>query len=120
MTRAAAERRSRERSGRVSEAFAAAALVLRGYRILARRYKTRVGEIDIVAARGRRLVFVEVKRRRTFAEAEASIGGGQRRRIRRAAERWLARHPRYRNHEQSFDAIFLAPWRWPRHIENAL
>lgn len=120
MTIGAAERRSRERRGRRSELLAAVALLIKGYRILALRHKTRAGEIDIVAVRGRRLVFVEVKRRRTFADAEASIGPRQRARVRRAAALWLARHPRYIDHDQVFDIVFLVPWHWPRHLENAL
>lgn len=120
MTIETAERRSRERRGRLSELLAAAALVIKGYRILALRHKTRAGEIDIVAVRGRRLVFVEVKRRPTVTDAEASIGPRQRDRVRRAAQLWLARHPRYGHHDQVFDIVFLVPRHWPRHLENAL
>ncbi len=120
MTTLAARRRSRERRGRAYELLAAATLVLKGYGVLARRYKTRVGEIDIIAVRGRRLAFFEVKLRRSFAEAEAAIGPRQRRRVRRAADLWLAKNPRYLEHDQTFDLIFLVPWRWPRHLENAL
>lgn len=120
MTGGTSERRTRERRGRMSEFVAAAALMAKGYRILARRYKTRAGEIDLVAARGKRLAFVEVKMRRTFPDCEAAIGPRQRWRIRQAAGFWLGRHPRYAEHDQAFDLVFLAPWRWPRHLENAL
>lgn len=120
MTGPGAERRARERRGRVSEWAAAAALMAKGYRILARRYRTRAGEIDILALRGKRLAFIEVKMRRSFADCETSITPRQRKRIRQAANQWLARHPRYMEHELAFDLIFLAPWRWPRHLKNAL
>lgn len=120
MTAGPDERRSRLRRGRIAEAFAAAALMAKGYLILGRRVKTRAGEIDIIAVRGKRLAFVEVKRRATAESAEASIGGRQAARIRHAADHWLARRPRYQGHEQGFDLILLVPGRWPRHIPNGL
>jgi putative endonuclease len=115
-----AERRRRYRRGWISEHLGAAFLMAKGYRVLARRQKTPAGEIDLIAVRRRRLVFVEVKRRASLAEAEASVGPRQRARIRRAADLWLARHPRYMAHEIGFDLIFLVPRRWPVHLENAL
>src|SRR5256885_16033175 len=72
-TPASPDRIGRYRRGRVSEWQAAAALLVRGYRILGRRVRTPYGEIDIIAVRGRRLAFVEVKRRATRLEAEAAI-----------------------------------------------
>ena len=114
------ERRSRLRRGRIAEALAAAALMAKGYFILGRRVKTRAGEIDIIAVRGKRLAFVEVKRRATREGAEASIGARQATRIRHAADHWLAPRPRYHGHEQGFDLILLVPGCWPRHIPNGL
>jgi putative endonuclease len=114
------ERRLRLRRGRVSEALAAVLLVAKGYLILGRRVKTRAGEIDVIALRGKRLAFVEVKRRASNEEAEAAITARQAARIRRAADHWLAHRPRYHNHEQGFDVILLVPGRWPRHIPNGL
>jgi Uncharacterised protein family UPF0102 len=78
----AAEHRLRLRRGRVSEALAAAMLIAKGYRILGRRVRTRAGEIDIVAVRGKRLAFVEVKRRLTREDAEAAVSARQAARIR--------------------------------------
>jgi putative endonuclease len=116
----AAERRRRFRRGHLSEWLAATFLMAKGYRILARRWASPLGEVDLIAVRGGRLAFVEVKRRLTFEDAEASITPRQRQRIRRAADLWLARRPRYQTHEIGFDLVFLAPRRWPRHIENGL
>jgi putative endonuclease len=82
--------------------------------------KTRAGEIDIIAVRGKRLAFVEVKRRRTADDAEAAVSGQQAARIRNAADYWLAYRPRYHGHEQGYDLMLLSPRRWPRHIENGL
>lgn len=117
---AKAERLARYRRGHLSEYAAALLLIAKGYRVLSRRYQTSSGEIDLIARRGRRLAFVEVKRRPTREACEASISGTQRLRMHRAAEQWLARHPRFRDHDISFDAVFLVAGHWPRHIPNCL
>ena len=116
----AGERRARLRRGRFAELLAAVALMAKGYRILGRNVKTRAGEIDIIAVRGQRLAFVEVKRRLTGADAEAAVSARQAARIRNAADYWLAYRPRYHGHEQGYDLVLLVPHRWPRHIENGL
>ena len=118
--RALDERRARLRRGLAAELIAAGLLMAKGYRILARRLRTPYGEIDIVAARGRRVAFVEVKRRRTIAEAEAALTPAQARRIGDAAEWWIGRHIRYRDHEMGLDAVLIVPRHWPRHLPNVL
>jgi putative endonuclease len=111
----AGERRARLRRGRFAEMLAAAALMAKGYRILGRNVKTRAGEIDIVAVRGKRLVFVEVKRRLTADAAEAAIGGRQAARIHAAADYWIAHRPRYHGHEQaSIRSCWCLPLAPPR------
>lgn len=115
-----AERLGRYRRGRFSELVAAAALMMKGYRILARRCRTPYGEIDLVAVRGKRLAFVEVKRRITRLEAEAAITPRQAGRIARAAEFWVSRNARYRDHEQGLDAVLVTPRRLPVHVPDAL
>jgi putative endonuclease len=114
------ERRSRLRRGLVAELLASAILLAKGYRILDRRHRTPFGEIDIIAARGRRLAFVEVKRRDSFADAEAALTPRQAGRIASAADHWLDRHPAYRDHEIGLDAVLVVPVRLPRHLPNAL
>jgi putative endonuclease len=116
----AAERRLHLRRGRVSEALAAAVLMAKGYRILGRRVKTRAGEIDIIAVKGKRLAFVEVKRRATREDAEAAVSARQAARIRRASDLWLAHRPRYHGHVFSFDVVLLVPGRLPRHIPGGM
>ena len=111
-----AERRARYRAGLWAEFFAAIYLSVKGYRILARRYKTHSGEIDLIAVRGGIVAFVEVKARRTFEAAEFSISTRQSKRIRKAAERWMSTSPRYRNFEQRFDALYILPGRLPVHL----
>ena len=117
---ASPERIGRYRRGRFSELVAAAALLAKGYRILARRLRTPYGEIDLIAVRGRRLAFVEVKRRATRPEGEAALTPRQAGRIARAAEFWISRHPRYRDHDLGLDAMLVMPGRLPLHLPDAL
>ena len=114
------QRQARERRGRLAEIAAAALLMLKGYRVLERRVRSPLGEIDLIAVRGRRLAFVEVKSRRSLEDAQTSITSRQSRRIRAAAERWVWRHPGYRDHEFGLDAVLLDASFWPRHVPNAL
>ena len=108
------------RFGRAAEWAAAMHLRAHGYRILARAYRIRGGEIDIIARRGRLVVFVEVKARPTLDGAQIAIMPAQRRRIARAAAVWLAAHPALATRcSLRGDAIFIAPWRWPRHLPGA-
>ena len=114
------ERRARLRRGNAAELIAAGLLMVKGYRILERRLRTPHGEIDIIAVRRSRIAFVEVKRRGTIADAEAALTTAQARRIGNAAEWWIGRHRRYRDHEMGLDAVLVAPRRWPRHLPNVL
>jgi len=118
--RASAERLGRYRRGRFSELIAAAVLMAKGYRILARRCRTPYGEIDLVAVRGRRLAFVEVKRRATRLEAEAAVSPRQAGRIAQAAEFWISRNARYQDYERGLDAVLVMPGRLPVHLRDAL
>jgi putative endonuclease len=113
------ERLARYWRGRLSEWLAAGLLLAKGYRILARRHRNGAGEIDLIARRGRRVAFVEVKRRATQEEALLSLSAGQQRRIARAAEIWLARHPRHRECDVGLDLILVAPRLLPRHVTDA-
>lgn len=113
------ERRSRYRRGIVSELLAAGLFIAKGYRILARRYRTPVGEIDLVAVRGRRLAFVEVKRRKTLEEAELSITPRLERRLRQAVDVWMKRNPRFATLKPAIDVVYIVPGRWPDHRPDA-
>jgi len=119
MTNRSDERRRRHRLGLRSELLCAIHLRLRGYRILARRFRVPAGEIDIVARRGRVVAFVEVKARGTLDEAAESVTPRQRRRIRRAAEAYLATHAVPADCDLRFDVMLLAPGRWPCHVMDA-
>ena len=94
-------------------------LRLKGYRILARGLKSPVGEIDIVACRGRTLAIVEVKRRDDHRAAIDALGPRQQARIARAAAWLLARRPELADHAVRFDVLLITPRRWPRHLADA-
>lgn len=113
------DRVARYRRGQWAERLVTAVLMLKGYRILARRLRTPFGEIDIIARRGKRLAFVEVKQRATREAVEASITPRQQERIARAAAYWVSKRPLYQEHEQGLDLVFVTPWTWPQHIQNA-
>lgn len=99
----------------------AATLWLRArlYQILARNYRVQGGEIDVIAKRGRTIVFVEVKARGDLDDAAIAITPQKQRRFSRAANRWLATNPWAMTYTLRADAIFVAPGRLPRHVENA-
>ena len=113
------ERQAAFHLGISAESRAAAFLIAKGFRILARRWRSPVGEIDIVARRRHLLVFVEVKARATLEDAAESVNQRQRRRIAAAAEVWLAANPDTSISDCRFDAILVAPGKIPRHIPAA-
>lgn len=115
----AATRRAAYRFGLAAEGMAVLLLTLKGYRVLARRFRTPVGEIDLVVRRGESLVFVEVKARPDLHAAAQALGPRQRARILRASQAWLARHPAHARLRLRFDVVLLAPRALPRHIEHA-
>lgn len=110
------ERQEAFQTGISAESRAAFFLIAKGFRILARRWRSPLGEIDIIARRRRLLIFAEVKARASLDEAAESINMRQRRRIAAAAEVWLAANPDESIQDIRFDAILVAPGRIPRHI----
>ena len=119
MKTAAGRRRFTFLRGRGAERLALAWLLLHGWRPLARRFAEAGGEIDLVVRRGATIAFVEVKARATMDEAASSLTEAKRRRIRRTARAWLARHPWAAALTLRADAVFLAPGEWPRHVPDA-
>jgi Holliday junction resolvase-like predicted endonuclease/osmotically-inducible protein OsmY len=104
--------------GRRAEWLAAWLLRLKGYRIVTRNLRTPVGELDLVARRGRTLAVVEVKRR-AGADPGHAIDAASRTRIARATDWLLARRPDLANLDRRYDAVLCQPRRWPRHLPNA-
>ena len=113
---AAPERVAAFQTGLSAETRAAAYLIAKGYRILARRFRTPHGELDLVAKRRGLIAFVEVKARATLDEAAYAVTPRQQARIVNAAQAWLVAHPDYAEFELRFDAILIAPRRLPRHL----
>ena len=112
------ERLRHHRRGHRGEWLAALALMLKGYRILARRYRTKLGEIDLIARRGDLVLIVEVKVRPTLVEAMEALQRLSERRIEAAADLWLARQPDHARLALRFDMVAVVPRRWPVHVEN--
>jgi putative endonuclease len=104
------------RTGVSAETRAAAFLMAKGYRILAKRFRTPYGEIDLVARKRNLLVFVEVKARGSLDEAAYAVTPRQQQRIINAAQAWLMAHPEHAEFDMRFDAMLIAPKRLPRHL----
>jgi putative endonuclease len=113
------ERQVAFRLGISAESRAAAYLIAKGFRILARRWRSPAGEIDIIASRRKLLIFVEVKARDSFDDAAWSVSDRQRARIAAAAEAWLARQGDHPFEDMRFDAVLVVPGRIPRHLPGA-
>lgn len=118
-TDGAGQRRRRELAGRRAETAAALWLQLKGYRILDRRARMPACEIDLIALKGRTLVFVEVKSRKTLAAALEAVTPQLRARLEQAANQWIPRKPKLAQFIWRFDAVLLAPGRLPRHVRDA-
>ncbi|MFL6862667.1 MAG: YraN family protein [Allosphingosinicella sp.] len=110
-------RRDAERGGRRAERLAAWWLRLKGWTILARRVRTPVGEVDLVARRGRTLAFVEVKARSSEADAAFALDEWRLRRVAAAAGALAHRYARSGD-DIRIDAMFILPRRLPRHLPN--
>jgi len=106
-----------ERDGRRGELLAAVWLLLRGWAILGRRVRTPVGEVDLIARRGKILAFIEVKWRRSAAESALSLDHYRLRRVAAAAEALAPRHMRPGD-DVRIDAIFVTRGKLPRHVPN--
>ncbi|WP_270374161.1 YraN family protein [Marinicauda sp. Alg238-R41] len=108
-----------ERRGRNAERLAALCLVLKGWRILARRARTAAGEIDLIARRGAVLAFIEVKARASDRIAAEAVTPRQAARLVRAAALWRARQTGLAALQPRFDVVLVVPGRWPRHLKGA-
>ena len=119
MARLSSKRKTAEKFGRRGESLAILYLRLKFYSILAKRVKTPVGEIDLVARRGKDIVFIEVKARSDKNQVENALRSVNQRRISRAAGYYLTQFPEIYHSQLRFDVIFLAPFSWPRHVIGA-
>jgi putative endonuclease len=116
---AEATRVKANRRGHRGETFAAMALRLKGWRILAKRYRTPLGEIDLIARRGDLVAMVEVKARASLRDAMDSVTPAAQKRIIASADLWLSRQKDAAKLSIRFDIIAVLPWRWPIHVARA-
>jgi putative endonuclease len=113
------KRKKANKRGQLAEVFAATYLILKGYKVLKRRYKTPLGEIDLIVRKGKVIAFVEVKARKTLEDAAYSITDRQKKRIEGGARVFLGNNPNYGEYFCRFDAILVVPMGLPTHITNA-
>lgn len=113
------KRQQAEQRGRWAETAALWALRLKGYRLLARRFKAKTGEVDLIMRRGDVTAFIEVKARHTRDAALYSVTPHQVRRISGGASAWMARDQLANRQFCRFDIVAVTPYQWPQHIENA-
>ena len=111
--------KTNHRAGLMAEALSRLSLRLRGYRIVASRYRSPRGEIDILAAHGSVLAVVEVKTRGQMDDALAAVSPRQWARLYDAANDFLAHAPRFSRHTLRFDMMAVGSHSWPRHIPDA-
>ncbi|MBT5073867.1 MAG: YraN family protein [Kordiimonadaceae bacterium] len=113
------------RLGHYAEYLAVIVLSIKGYAIKERRYRSPLGEIDIIAKKGRTTIFCEVKARKDYVTAVESLSEKQRQRISRSAEYYMSHlkmnnaNNKIENEIYRCDMILVMPWRWPVHIKNA-
>ncbi|MBO6758024.1 MAG: YraN family protein [Roseibium sp.] len=113
------KREAAYRLGLSAEARAAWALRLTGWQILKQRYKTKAGEIDLIAKKRKTVAFIEVKARRTRDAALDAVTPASRRRIVKAAKIFVAEHPKAGFYTLRFDVMIVRPLAWPERVENA-
>lgn len=113
-----AERLRAYRYGLWAEAWVVLFLSLKGYRLIARRWKTPVGEIDLLMRKNKTVAVIEVKYRALQNHALEAVSPRQLERLQRAAAYAQSRFPRLAPLTWRFDMVALSPWRWPCHLTN--
>jgi putative endonuclease len=113
------DRLARYRKGHYSEKLARYFLGCKLYRLKELRYKTKLGEIDLIVTRGRKIIFCEVKARDQIRDGLEAVSYQSRQRIQRAATLYCQHNPRYQNYEWRFDVVVVRPWRMPYHLKDA-
>ncbi len=118
MARDPSTRRSAERKGHKGETIAVIWLMLKGYRIVARRYKTKIGEVDIIARKRDVVAMVEVKARNSVGEAMDAVDRTTMRRIEAAGDIWLAKQRDFARLSVRYDLVAILPRKWPVHVKR--
>lgn len=112
-------RRKAFRRGHFAEYLAALYLIAKGYRIIAIRHRTRLGEIDIIARKADLVACVEVKARASKESAVFAVTAASQHRIRAASDVWLSRQSDAHRLSIRYDIVAVLPWRLPRHLPDA-
>lgn len=111
------------KAGHFAEKIALVWLMMRGYWPVAINFAvgrgTGAGEVDLIVRRGKTLVFVEVKKRPDEEKGRLAIYPKNQARITRTSEVFVARNPKYKNFNIRYDAVFISPKKWPKHLKNA-
>ena len=110
------KKRKAYRFGLWAECVAILYYLLKGYIPIARRYKTKLGEIDLIVVSNRTVIFVEVKARKS--EGAFPLHPKQRERIQHAAMLFVAKQKRFATLIQQIDLLIVKPLRWPTRIKN--
>jgi len=108
-----------EKRGRRAEIAAAWMLRLKGYRIIEERFRTKQGEVDIIARKGDLVAMIEVKARPDIAQAVDAVSYQAQKRIENAGDSWLQRQRDHARLSVRYDIIAVLPRKWPRHIKGA-
>ena len=119
MARTRDDRRKAFIRGHLSEYYAVLYLLLKGYRIKAMRFRTKSGEVDIIARKGDLVAFIEVKARRITGDAIFAVDPSTQRRIRSASLTWIARQTDAAVLSYRYDIIAVTPWIRPQHFPDA-
>jgi putative endonuclease len=114
------DRQRAERRGRRAEQLAAFWLLLQGWHLVARRFRTPAGEIDLILRRGRQLLYVEVKQRASLGEAQMALTPRSLSRLARAATFAQAKYDEQGRLNHRCDALLIAPWQLPSHIRDVV
>lgn len=119
MARTTKDRRTAFMRGHLAEYYAAIYLLLKGYRIVAMRFRDKSGEVDIIVRKGDLVAFVEVKARRITGDAIFAVDPSTQRRIRSASLTWIARQADAATLSYRYDIIAVSPWSRPQHFPDA-
>lgn len=106
------------RFGILAEKIALIFLILKGYKIMNWRYKTKLGEIDIIAKKANLIVLIEVKARSSKSNVEEVLTNHQINRIKSAAQIFLSKNPQFQDHDLRFDFIEVSKFLLPKHYSN--
>ena len=115
--------KSNHARGHFAEKIACLYLMMKGWWPVKMNYVvgrgTGAGEVDLILVRGKTLVFVEVKYRPTLVQAMEAITVQNQIRVAKSSAVFLQKNPKYKDYQVRYDAVLLAPKKWPKHLQNA-